>query len=188
MPASSLIMKALSDYQRIRSIRFVGNVMEDWIAVRVELEKAKLKTLQEIAAEVRNLRLLMRGADLRTAMGQIWREFGDYRGALEAVRGAFVRDHFVSAKTPETGVIIMNMHKSKGKQFDEVIIFEGWPSSHKGVLIEGSNQNRIVRRNDPHSDLSAARLTLRVGITRAKQRVTFLTPEIDPCVLLRTSG
>jgi len=55
----------------------------------------------------------------------------------------------------------MNMHKTKGKQFDEVSTFEGWAS------IDGP-----------------ARQNLRVSVTRGKRQVTILTPKNDPCILL----
>ncbi|OLS45983.1 hypothetical protein BV509_17560 [Rhodovulum sulfidophilum] len=93
------------------------------------------------------MRLLERGNMLRNTMEQNWRERGRYADALDITRLAFVQDHFATTQRPETGIVVMNMHKAKGKQFDEVIIFEGWPV-RVGKEVK-ANPDRIVRENRP---------------------------------------
>lgn len=179
---NSLLVAMLSVYAQARELALTGDPDKDWRAMRRLLEDGDCSRLKELAQEVRNIRVLERGTQLRQALSQDWRDNGVYRSALAIIRQAFVREHFSTNAKPEMGVVVMNMHKAKGKQFDEVIIFEGWPIKQKGK--PPYNADRIVRFNSRDSVDDQARQNLRVSVTRGKQRTTILTPRNDPCVLL----
>ena len=181
LPKNSLMVSLLQAYEQLRAIALTGDPDQDWRAVRKVMESGPCVRLKEVAIEVKNIRLLERGTQLRQELSQDWRTFRRYENALGITRQAFVREHFATQSKPETGVIVMNMHKAKGKQFDEVIIFEGWPRYVKKKIV--ANPDRIVRANLKENIDDQARQNLRVSITRGKQRTTILTPLGDPCVI-----
>jgi DNA helicase II / ATP-dependent DNA helicase PcrA len=179
---NSILKNTLEVYRDATQLDLIGNPDEDWLAMRKLLASGKCTRLKQVAEEVRNVRILERGMQLRMSLSQDWREYGVYMNALELVRGAFVQEHFSTASRPEQGVIVMNMHKSKGKQFDEVVIFEGWPQKVKGKIV--ANVDRVVRQNLVGNINDQNAQNFRVSITRGKSRVTILTPQEDVCVLL----
>lgn len=179
---TSVLIKVIETHNSVRNCELNGNPDSDWYSIRMMLASSSCPNMKEISEEVRNIRLLERGSQLRKNLASNWREHGSYTEALQIVKEAFVQEHFSRASKPESGVVVMNMHKAKGKQFDEVIIFEGWPRRAGREIV--ANTDRIVWNNLKENANNQARQNFRVSITRGKQRTQILTPVDDPCVLL----
>lgn len=151
------------------ALKLTGDVAADWLQVRESLVDCTSGCLKKLYEDAMFIKLLHKGSILNNSLGQIWRANGNYSGAMEAVRNALTQEHFATSAKTWRGVNVMTIHKAKGKEFDEVIVYEG---SFGG--------QRLVFKND----LDRAKLSLRVAVTRAKNHVFILTPEKEPCSLL----
>lgn len=154
---------------------WTGSPAEDWRRVVASLSGCSSGCLSQIGNDARYVKLLRKGAALNRALTECWRSRGHYGSALEDVRSALLQEHFSMASQSPQGVHLMNLHKTKGKQFREVIIVEGW---QRDRLLS----SRAAR--DPKATQQALYL-LRVGVSRAEKRVTILTPSSDPCSFLK---
>jgi DNA helicase-2/ATP-dependent DNA helicase PcrA len=168
-----LIVDANAIANAVHNIEHTGDPSNDWLTVRRILADAESPEIKQVAEDARYLRLLNRGAQLRLRLNELWRRTGTYSGAAAAVRDALLQEHFAASTRSWNGIHVMTIHKSKGKEFDEVIIYEG--------VFRG----RIVRSEASEREVEQARLALRVGVTRAIQRVTILTPQGSICPLLQ---
>jgi DNA helicase-2/ATP-dependent DNA helicase PcrA len=148
---------------------FTGNPADDWIIVRRVIETSTCTIFQQLEKDAKYVKLLHRGSVLQSGLSSLWREQGNYRGAVNLVRNALLQEHFSKVTKVWSGVQVMTIHKAKGKEFDEVIIYEG---AHRGRIVT------------PQRGLDQARILLRVGVTRAMKKATIMTPSFDKCPLL----
>jgi DNA helicase-2/ATP-dependent DNA helicase PcrA len=54
-----------------------------------------------------------------------WSVSGTYGPARDTVRRALDQNSLMSSKSDPRGVLLMTLHKSKGKEFDGVLLVEG---------------------------------------------------------------
>lgn len=192
--ADFAIIEALSDYMRTRKIRgknrelivrevysiaearrrkiLTGDPGADWSSVRSLLSLSNSEYLKQIAEDAKYFRLLVKGSTLREQLNERWRSHSRYLGARQAVEEALRQEYFATSSRDWTGVNIMTIHKSKGKEFDEVFIFDGFM------------QGNILRSQATPNERRQALMALRVAVTRAKRRTMILTPALTPCPFL----
>lgn len=150
-----------------QSMTLQGVPETDWMLIRKLFERCTSECLKNVYEDAKYLKLLRKGATLSENLSALWRLNGSYNGAYQAVDNALTQEHFSMVSRLWKGVYVMNIHKCKGKEFDEVII---WEEPYKQIVYEGS------RLQDT--------LALRVAITRAKSRAKFLTPDWLPSIIL----
>jgi DNA helicase-2/ATP-dependent DNA helicase PcrA len=149
-----------------------GSPGQDWLTVQRLFEASGIVELQMVARLVIYLTGFNRGRRISDALAEVWQRRGRYERACALIEAAITEDQIVGNDGDLTGIHVMTMHKSKGKEFDGVII-----------LHLGNSISPLSPQNEPAPHLKSRRL-LRVGITRAKHHVLMLTDAYSPSPLL----
>lgn len=143
-------------------VELTGSPVEDWKRAQAILDGAD--HLEEVRRHSRFVRLFRASGEIGPQLAERWSGSGAYSQAREIVRRAIDQATLVSVRSDPRGVVLMTMHKSKGKEFDGVVLVEG---PHTGPFLNAS------REDAPYYE---SRRLLRVGITRARHRVVILRP------------
>jgi DNA helicase-2/ATP-dependent DNA helicase PcrA len=143
-------------------IKLVGDPVKDWLAARTILRD--IKALNELFREAKMMRLFRATDELGSALADKWLDQGNYKGVVTLVKRILDRERLLSAERDPKGCVLMTLHKSKGKEFDGV------------VLVEGAYASTFFDQNREMRPYVKSRRLLRVGITRASSMVMILRP------------
>lgn len=138
-----------------------GDPVKDWKAVRTAFQAHD--DLKAIFQDARMVRLFRASDTLATALAGRWIERATYEGAARMIRSVLDQEKLIGFERDPNGVSLMTMHKSKGKEFDGVVMVEGVYSSPF-----------LLGHEAP--DFAPSRRLLRVGITRARSFVLLVRP------------
>lgn len=147
-------------------LAFSGDAIADWLTARAILESSD--KLAELLTAARFVRLFRATDEIGGRLTAQWAESGTYQGARIIVQRALNMGKLLATETEPRGVVLMTLHKSKGKEFDGVVIVEG---QYAGAFFN-------EKRERP--PFAATRRLLRVGITRARHQVVLVRPSTAP--------
>lgn len=169
--ANSVAAKLLDALHTLRTHVFSGDPKRDWLEARHILREAGANPLEDISRDAEQLVAFQRGQRIASSLADLWQTQGSYARARIVLDAALAEDQLLSGANDLHGIHVMTVHKSKGKEFDAVIIFD---DSNSSPLV-------FCREDAPHS---RSRKLLRVGITRARHHVLLLTDMYRPSELL----
>lgn len=158
--------------EHLQANPLTGSPGDDWLTVRSLFDRSGIAELQLVARQVIYLMVFNRGRRISDALAEVWQRRGQYEGARALIESAIAEDQIIGSDGDLSGINVMTMHKSKGKEFDGVIIL------HLGNNISPLSS---PRERPPH--LKSRRL-LRVAITRARHHTLLLTDAFSESPLL----
>jgi len=138
-----------------------GDPVSDWRLARQHCTGHD--DLRDIAVQAGMVRLSKAGDPIAMTLSELWAQTATYTGAVERVAAILDQQRLVGADRPPRGCILMTIHKSKGKEFDAVVIVEGYRG---GALLKEAEAPKYEN----------SRRVLRVGITRARHAVRIVRP------------
>ncbi len=141
-----------------QQIAFTGSPLDDWREARAVV--SDIPALTEIVDASRMLRLFRATDRLAAGFQGLWLAQESYAGAAGWLKRTVERERLIESERPPRGCVLMNMHKSKGKEFDAVVIAE---RPYRPVIASGRGE-------------AESRRLLRVAITRARHQVIITRP------------
>ncbi len=150
---------------------FVGDPRRDWQTVRGFLRDTANGYLLGIDNSLHYLMAFNRGYRIAALLADAWLVHQQYVGARRVLDAALAQEQLLGGGDTASGIQVMTMHKSKGKQFDGVII------------LRADHFSPFVWRNDPPPHRRSRRI-LRVAITRARYQVLILDQANSVCPVL----
>lgn len=177
VPTAGFVQSVLGVMDDLLGKKFSGDPARDWNLVKRVLRDSGDENLIEVAKNLDYLVAFNRGKRISAGFGLVWVREGHYTGAREILDMALAQDQILGGVDDPPGVQVMTVHKSKGKQFDGVIIVR--EGRHDGKKMVSS----FVWWGDesPHH---RSRKILRVAITRAKVHTLVLGPIYPPCPIV----
>lgn len=155
-----------------------GEPTKDWLTIKGQLLASSDADLQRIAGELDYLVAFRRGQSITNQLAALWKLHGAYVNARRGLDAALAQDAILGGGADDlAGIHVMTIHRSKGKQFDTVILLRRPNATDKGW------RSSFVWREDK-PPYQRSRKILRVGITRARKHVVILDPPYPICPLL----
>jgi DNA helicase-2/ATP-dependent DNA helicase PcrA len=156
---------------------FSGDPSRDWTSVKTSLRSSGEPIFQAVATHLDYLVAFNRGKRISAGLGAAWETTSSYLHARDVLDNALAQDLIVDGMDDPDGIQVMTIHKSKGKQFDGVIVLRG--ERHDGT---GLISNFTWRDDRP--PYRRSRKILLVAVTRAKVHTMMVQPAWPPCPIM----
>ena len=97
-----------------------------------------------------------RGKRISAGLGEAWMHYGEYRQARAVLDAALTQDLILDGIDDPEGVQVMTIHKSKGKQFDGVLIMRGGDTTAPQLCLHSSGATMFHRIGEADRSLWSA--------------------------------
>ena len=176
-PRAQFVQAVAGVIDAVRQVAFTGDPAKDWSLVKRLLRDPGDLELLTAAKNLDYLVAFNRGRRISAGLGSIWARDGRYTQAREVFDLALAQDQILGGLDDPPGVQVMTIHKSKGKEFDGVIVIR--EGRHNGQRLVSS----FVWRDDA-PPYRRSRKILRVGVTRAKVHTLILEHFFPACPIM----
>lgn len=163
LPNTKLVLAVRDLLEELTSAVLSGSPTTDWTLIRRKIEASDVGDLSRVADFVRFLRILRRGSGIEDSLSELWRRQGDYRGAMQAVEDAILREQLIDSTRPPAACTVMTMHQLKGREYDAVVIIE--------------DQHRRFLGRDEKAPYMETRRLLQMSVTRARHYAVIVSPK-----------
>lgn len=176
-PRAGFVQAVTGVIDTVRQTPFTGDPAKDWSCVKRLLRDSGEPELLTAAKNLDYLVAFNRGRRISAGLGAIWARDGQYTGAREALDIALAQDQILGGADDPPGLQVMTIHKSKGKQFDGVIVIR--EGRHNG-----QRQVSSFVWWDDEPPYWRSRKILRVGVTRARVHTLILEYVFPACPIM----